>query len=112
MSSIEWKGAWVRMSGCLTNPSFGFEQFLLRGLQKVTLEWNLICGAYHLKRLHKLLKPANQKPKVPKTPKPTPSALGVLLDYLCSHLAWLFNEFLRAAEFEEPVETASGFRIK
>jgi len=41
----------------------GFEQFSLRGLQKVTLEWNLVCAAYNLKRLHKLLNPANQKPK-------------------------------------------------
>jgi hypothetical protein len=32
----------------------GFGQFSLRGLQKVTLEWNLVCLAYNLKRLHKL----------------------------------------------------------
>jgi len=29
----------------------GFEQFSLRGLQKVALEWNLVCVAYNLKRL-------------------------------------------------------------
>jgi hypothetical protein len=29
----------------------GFEQFSLRGLQKVALEWNLACVAYNLKRL-------------------------------------------------------------
>jgi Transposase DDE domain len=62
----------------------GFEQFSLRGLQKVTLEWNLVCVAYNLKRLHKLLNPANQKPKAPKTPKPTPSALGELMSQLFS----------------------------
>jgi hypothetical protein len=44
----------------------GFEQFLLRGLQKVTLELNLVCVAYNLKRLHKLLNAAEQKPKAPK----------------------------------------------
>jgi hypothetical protein len=33
----------------------GFSQFSLRGLQKVTLEWNLVCVAYNLKRLHKLI---------------------------------------------------------
>ena len=38
----------------------GFEQFSLRGLQKVTLEWNLVCTAYNLRRLHKLLKPTAQ----------------------------------------------------
>jgi transposase len=32
----------------------GFRQFLLRGLRKVTGEWNLVCLAYNLKRLHGL----------------------------------------------------------
>lgn len=30
----------------------GFRQFLLRGLRKVELEWQLVCLAYNLKRLH------------------------------------------------------------
>ena len=41
----------------------GFEQFFLRGLPKVTLEWDLVCVAYNLKRLHKLKGPAKLKPK-------------------------------------------------
>jgi transposase len=32
----------------------GFRQFLLRGLEKVQLEWTLVCAAYNLKRLHRL----------------------------------------------------------
>jgi transposase len=32
----------------------GFRRFLLRGLEKVELEWALICAAYNLKRLHRL----------------------------------------------------------
>ena len=32
----------------------GFRQFLLRGLAKVGLEWQLVCLAYNLKRLHML----------------------------------------------------------
>jgi transposase len=32
----------------------GFRQFLLRGLEKVGGEWNLVCLAYNLKRLHTL----------------------------------------------------------
>ena len=32
----------------------GFRQFLLRGVQKVSLEWELVCLAYNLKRLHLL----------------------------------------------------------
>jgi hypothetical protein len=30
----------------------GFRQFLLRGKEKVGLEWKLVCVAYNLKRLH------------------------------------------------------------
>jgi transposase len=32
----------------------GFRRFLLRGLEKITLEWTLVCAAYNLKRLHRL----------------------------------------------------------
>jgi transposase len=32
----------------------GFRQFLLRGLAKVQLEWQLVCLAYNLKRLHRM----------------------------------------------------------
>jgi transposase len=32
----------------------GFRQFLLRGLDKVTLEWELVCLAYNFRRLHTL----------------------------------------------------------
>jgi IS5 family transposase len=32
----------------------GFRQFLLRGLESVSGEWNLVCIAYNLKRLHAL----------------------------------------------------------
>jgi hypothetical protein len=39
----------------------GFRRFSLRGLAKVTLEWDLVCLAYNCKRLHRLgaaLRPA------------------------------------------------------
>jgi transposase len=32
----------------------GFRRFLLRGVEKVNLEWALVCAAYNLKRLHRL----------------------------------------------------------
>jgi hypothetical protein len=32
----------------------GFRQFLLRGLSKVSTEWELVCLAYNVKRLHRL----------------------------------------------------------
>ena len=68
----------------------GFEQFSLRWLQKVALEWNLVCVAYNLKRLHKLIHPPKQKPKAPKTPKPMPSAVGELLSQLFPHYCLAF----------------------
>jgi len=50
-----------RQRACTVEPVFGiikaglgFRQFLLRGLRKVSGEWNLICLAYNLKRLHRL----------------------------------------------------------
>jgi hypothetical protein len=32
----------------------GFRQFLLRGLVKVSLEWELVCLAYNFRRLHRM----------------------------------------------------------
>ena len=53
--------ALYRRRACTVEPVFGvikqalgFRQFLLRGLSKVTAEWNLVCLAYNLKRLHRL----------------------------------------------------------
>ena len=72
----------------------GFEQFSLRGLQKVTLEWNLVCAAYNLKRLHKLLNPTNPRPSAPKNPKPTPAVLFRLLGHLFELCCNLFQSSL------------------
>jgi transposase len=50
-----------RLRACTVEPVFGiikavmgFRQFLLRGWKKVSGEWNLVCLAYNLKRLHRL----------------------------------------------------------
>lgn len=50
-----------RKRACTEEPVFGilkaalgFRQFLLRGLEKVRGEWNLVCLAYNQKRLHVL----------------------------------------------------------
>jgi transposase len=69
----------------------GFEQFLLRGLQKVTLEWKLICVAYNLKRLHKLQNPPKPKPKVPKPTNPTSPVSGELLGQLFARYCLAFH---------------------
>jgi transposase len=53
--------ALYRRRACTVEPVFGiikhvlgFRQFLLRGLEKISGEWNLVCLAYNLKRLHRL----------------------------------------------------------
>ncbi len=33
----------------------GFRRFMLRGLEKVSAEWHLVCLAYNCKRLHRLI---------------------------------------------------------
>ena len=47
---------------CTVEPVFGlikavmgFRQFLLRGVESVRSEWNLVCMAWNLKRLHALM---------------------------------------------------------
>ena len=35
----------------IIKEDIGFRQFLLRGLQNVSGEWNLVCTAYNIKRL-------------------------------------------------------------
>ena len=38
----------------IIKEAMGFRRFSLRGLQKVSLEWDLVCLAYNMKRLHRL----------------------------------------------------------
>jgi transposase len=38
----------------IIKQAMGFRQFLLRGLEKVNLEWDLVCLGYNLKRLFRL----------------------------------------------------------
>lgn len=38
----------------IIKAAMGFRQFLLRGLEKVSTEWTLVCLAYNLRRLHTL----------------------------------------------------------
>jgi hypothetical protein len=38
----------------IIKAALGFRQFLLRGLPKVRVEWDLVCLAYNMKRLHNL----------------------------------------------------------
>jgi transposase len=39
----------------IIKAALGFRQFLLRGLPKVQIEWDLVCLTYNMKRLHSLV---------------------------------------------------------
>jgi len=39
----------------IIKEAMGFRSFSLRGKEKVSTDWTLVCLAYHLKRLHRLL---------------------------------------------------------
>ena len=39
----------------IIKEAMGFRRFLLRGMEKVSLEWTLVCVAYNFKRLHRLV---------------------------------------------------------
>jgi len=43
----------------------GFRQFLLRGLEKVKLEWKLICAGHNLLKLFAALKGSPRRQGVP-----------------------------------------------
>jgi len=56
--------ALYRLRKCTVEPvigiikeTIGFRQFSLRGLTKVQGEWSLVCLAFNLKRLHRLIGP-------------------------------------------------------
>jgi hypothetical protein len=38
----------------IIKSALGFRQFLLRGVKKVSLEWEWVCRAYNVRRLHTL----------------------------------------------------------
>ena len=38
----------------IIKSAMGFRQFLLRGLEKVSLEWQWVCLAYNFRRLHRM----------------------------------------------------------
>src|SRR5712692_4606476 len=38
----------------IIKSAMGFRQFLLRGLEKVSLEWEWVCLAYNFRRLHRM----------------------------------------------------------
>jgi hypothetical protein len=104
LRSPEGRARYLRRQASV-EPVFGiikkvlaFEQFSLRGLRKVTLEWNLVCTAYNLKRLHKLVERAEQKPKMQKLAN---QSRGLLVNCWADSSAasvLLFNELLRAVE--------------
>jgi hypothetical protein len=52
----------------IIKAAMGFRGFSLRGKEKVSSEWTLVCLAYNLRRLHRLVRGA--KNGVPTKPQP------------------------------------------
>jgi hypothetical protein len=50
----KWRQQTVEPVFGIIKSVLGFRQFLLRGAQKVSLEWTLVCLAYNFRRLHTL----------------------------------------------------------
>jgi len=57
----------------IIKAAMGFRRFSLRGLEKVNLEWDLVCLAYNVRRLHTL------KIKIPKGLEPALRRAGARL---------------------------------
>ena len=83
-------------------PTFGtiksilsFRQFLLRRVEKVRAEWTLVCLAFNLKRMHRVLivcKTGNEGKRLrfSALSGPLPIALGLFLG-LRAAIRWLFS---------------------
>ena len=63
LQTIAGKAVYAKRK-CTVEPAFGiikavmgFRQFLMRGLDQIAGEWNLVCMAYNIKRLHALSSP-------------------------------------------------------
>jgi len=52
----------------IIKEAMGFREFSLRGKEKVSGEWTLVCLAYNLKRLHKLFSGPKSGPSKPDSP--------------------------------------------
>jgi transposase len=52
----------------IIKEAMGFREFRLRGKEKVSGEWTLVCLAYNLKRLHKLFSGPKSGPSKPDSP--------------------------------------------
>ena len=55
----------------IIKAAMGFRGFSLRGKEKVSSEWTLVCLAYNLRRLHRLVRGAKNG-----VPKPQPPSMG------------------------------------
>lgn len=104
----------------IIKEAMGFRRFSLRGHEKVSLEWNLVCLAYNVKRLHRLGAsrggmrggPAGGKPVAPRpdgrlaAPGSAQTALGRVsaalkrLEIAFSALSALLRVRLRACSAE------------
>jgi transposase len=77
----------------------GFRRFMLRGLASVKNEWSLVCMAFNIKRIHKLVTfPKNEKTGHSSPPDtPVRRRYGLCRPICCFLLlaGWLFEHIIR-----------------
>lgn len=72
----------------IIKEAMGFRSFSLRGKEKVSAEWTLVCLAYNLKRLHQLFSGPESGPSKPKSPPGSDGkTLASSMRVLCIRLA-------------------------
>ena len=54
----------------IIKEAMGFRGFSLRGKEKVSCEWTLVCLAYNLRRLHRMMPGAKNGGSRPNSPPP------------------------------------------
>lgn len=74
----------------------GFRRFSLRGLEKVSTEWTLICLSYNFKRLFTLKKQALPKKNTPARPSTCQKAFNPVLSLIFQHLVPIHRHFRRS----------------
>ena len=83
--------------------NMGFKRFLLRGLEKVDLEWGLLCFALNIKRINKKEKEKLKEIAMAKAisiSKKYNKLLEQKIQLLSSWIFWLSGSYFRTPSFK------------
>ena len=91
--------------------NMGFKRFLLRGLEKVDLEWGLLCFALNIKRMNKKDKEKLKEIAMAKAisiSKKYNKLLEQKIQLLSSWIFWLSGSYFRTPSFVPPMLPIQG----